>query len=137
MLKDVKGELKKFFLLAPQVISADTTTAAADLKDVQNFAFLVSVGAAAFSGTDKAALKVTHSDDNSTFVDCVSTDLYSSVSANIAKELVAAGDANALHLIEYRGIKRYVKLTIDIQGSLASAAVAVAGISTELEVQPV
>jgi imidazoleglycerol phosphate dehydratase HisB len=60
--------------------------------------------------------------------------MYTNVSANIAKELVAAGDANAIHLIEYRGIKRYVKLTLDMQGALASAAVSVTGLSTFVEV---
>lgn len=130
MLRNVKNKIKEFFLLAPQVLVADATTLAANLAGVENFAFQVIMGAAALTGVDKIQLKLTHSDDNITFTDCVAADMYTNVSANIAKELVAAGDANAVHLIEYRGNKQYVKLTLDMQGAMASAAAAVVGLST-------
>jgi hypothetical protein len=134
MLRNVENKIKKFFLLAPQTLAADALSAAADLSGVGNFAFEVAVGAAAFGPVDKMALKVTHSDDNITFIDVLAADLYSSVSGNIAKELVVAGDQNQTHLVEYRGIKRYVKIALDIQGALTGVPVAVTGLSTFVEI---
>lgn len=134
MLRNVKNKIKKFFLLAPQALAADALSAAADLSGVENFAFEVTIGAAAFGPVDKMALKVTHSDDNVTFTDVTAADLYSSVSGNIAKELVGAGDQNQTHLVEYRGIKRYVKIALDIQGALTGVPVAVTGLSTFVEI---
>lgn len=134
MLRNLVDKIKSFFLLAPQVQTTDLTTAAADLQGVMNFAWMVSVGAAAFTGTDKMAIKITHSDDDVTYVNATSDDMYENVSANIVKELTAAGDASKIHTVEYRGNKRYVKLTLDIQGALTNVPVSVMGLSTVKEI---
>jgi hypothetical protein len=136
MLKNVVNKIKKVFLLAPQVLTADALTASVDLQFMLNFAFEVIVGAPGFTGTDKMALKVLHSDDDITFVACAETDLYSYVSGNIAKELVAVSDEDKVHMIEYRGSKRYVKLELDIQGALTNVPVAVSGLCTSYELNP-
>lgn len=136
MLRSVYGKVKNFFLLAAQTIAADTLTAVADLAGVQNFAFEVLIGAASFTGVNKLSLEVLHSDDGTTFVACAAEDLYSPVSGNVAKELTSAADQNKVHLIGYRGTKRYLKLNLNLQGALASVPVAVSGISTMPELMP-
>lgn len=130
MLRNLAQTVKAMLLLAAQEVTADITTAAADLANFRNFAFQVAVGNFAFTNANKIALKIMESDDNITFTEAPAEAYYGSV-----KELVAAADANTVHLVQYRGVKRYVKLNLDVTGTVA-APVAVTGLSTELKAQP-
>lgn len=131
MLRNLAQKTKALMLLAAQSVTADTNTLSADMKDFRNFAFLVSVGNFTFTGVNKIGLKIQESDDNSAWADAPLTSYYTAA----IKELIAVADANTVHVVEYRGEKRYVRLVLDVSGTVA-APVAVVGLSTELEFQP-
>lgn len=119
-------------VLAAQTVTADTNCASVDCKDINSLAFIVAVGAFAFSGVNKIGLKLQHSDDNSVFVDV--TDVYEGV-APLAKELAAAGDQSKTHLVEYKGGKQYARLVLDVSGTV-SVPVAVVAMSIHPELKP-
>lgn len=135
MLRDIKGLFKALVALAPQTVTADIDTAVMDLKSFRNFGFLLNVGAMSFTGVNKIDLKLLHSDDGSTFVACTADDMYTNEGSNIAKSLDNSSEQNSMHLIEYRGNKRYVKMTLEVSGTV-SCPIAVQGICTKPQVQP-
>ncbi len=131
MLRNLAQKVQAVLVLAAQAVTADINTASVDLKEYRNFAFQVLVGAFAFTGVNKIALKIQESDDNVSFADAPAEAYYNGV-----KELAAAADQSKLHLVEYRGNKRYIRLALDVSGTV-NAQVAVAGLCTELKVQPI
>lgn len=131
MLRNLAQKIKSLMLLAAQSVTADINSASADLANFRNFAFLVSAGNFTFTGVNKIALKLQESDDNSTFTDCDLT----AYAGGAIKELAAVADANTVHVVEYKGHKKYVRLALDVSGTVA-APIAVVGLSTELLVQP-
>jgi hypothetical protein len=131
MLRNLAQKVQVLPLLAPQTLTATTATASFDLQGCRNFAFAVQVGAMSFSGTDKLTLQIQDSDVNSGFEDVTAEALYTPA----AQELAAAGDANKVHLVQYRGNKRFVRLNI-VEAGTVSVPIAVSGLVTELEVQP-
>lgn len=130
MNRGIKGYLKAFMGYIG-TLTADVNSTVAQLKDVDSFGFLVQVAAFTFTGVNKVALKLQHSDDGSTFVDCALTDY----EGGAIKELTTAADGNKVHAVGYVGQKEYVRLALDVSGTV-SVAVAVTGISTCPEVAP-
>lgn len=124
MLRNIANKLKAVKALVPQTITADTTSSAVDLKDFKNFAFVVTTGAFSFTGVNKVNCLIRESDDDSTYTDSV-----------YSKELAASGDASNVHMIEYKGSKRYVKLLLDVSGTV-SVTMAVNGVAEPLVLPP-
>lgn len=119
-------------VVAAQTVTADLNSASVDCKDINSLAFLVAVGAFAFSGVNKIGLKLQHSDDDVTFVDV--TETYEGT-APLVKELAAAADQSKSHLVEYRGGKQYARLVLDVSGTV-SAPIAVVAMSIHPELKP-
>lgn len=131
MLRGLKQKIKNYMLLAGQSVSADVMTTSVDLANLRSFGFLVSSGAFAYTGANKIALEIYESDDNSTFT-------LAAVDAHVGgaiKELSATADQNTVHLVEYRGTKRYIKLNLNVSGTVA-APIAVIGHSSDLQFMP-
>jgi hypothetical protein len=118
MIHNLMDKIEQRFGLAATV-SADVDTAVIDTQDLSSLAFLVSVAAFTFTGVNKIALRIKHSDDNVTFSEATlaDNDLYVEV-----PELITAGDGAKTHKVEYRGLKRYVKMTLDVSGTVSVAA---------------
>ncbi len=136
MLRSLTEKFAAVQILAPQTLSADAQTAAFDLQRLSNAALMVMVGAFAFSGTNKIELEVLHSDDNVTYDPVASTELYALEGApNVAKILDDPAEGNAIHVIGYRGDRRYIKPNLDVGGTV-SVPIAVAGISTLPQLRP-
>lgn len=131
MLRNLKNKIETLMLLAAQAVTADIASAVVDLKGNRNFAFLVSVGSFAFTSGNKIAMKIQESDDGVTFADAPVTAYYEGA----VTELVAGTDADKIHCIQYRGSKQYVKMMLDVTGTV-SAPIAIVGLSTELEAFP-
>lgn len=131
MLRNLAQKIKSLMLLAAQSVTADINSSSVDLKDFRSFAFLVSAGNFAFTGVNKIALKIQESDDNAVWADAPAESYYNGG----VKELTAAGDANTVHVIQYRGEKRYVRMALDVSGTVA-APIAVVGLTTDPEFQP-
>jgi hypothetical protein len=131
MLRNLAQKTKSLMLLAAQSVTADINSASADLQMFRSFAFLVSVGTFTFTGTNKVALKIQESDDNVTFTDAPNSAYYEGA----VTELDTAGEASKVHVIQYRGEKRYVRMALDVSGTVA-APMAIVGLSTDLEIMP-
>jgi hypothetical protein len=130
MNRGIKGYLKAF-LGYVGTLTADVNSAAVQLKDVDSFGWLVQVAAFTFTGVNKVALKMQHSDDGSTWVDCALTDY----EGGAIKELTTAGDGGKVHAVGYVGQKEYNRLVLDVSGTV-SVSVAATGISTCPEAAP-
>lgn len=128
MLRNLMQKIKAIFVLAPQTVTADVLSAAVDLKHYRSMGFIVNVGAFAFTGVNKVGLEIHESDDNSTYT--LATDV-----AGAVQELNAGAHASACHLIEYKGHKRYIKLNLNVSGTVSAPMSAVA-ISADPDAMP-
>lgn len=125
MLRMLKGRIKNKGLFQADV-TADQNTASVDLQDFNSLTLLFSIGAFTPSGTDKAVLKVEHSDDNSTFTAVGADDLDGAESAGVVKTIDTGAEDDAMYEVHYKGTKRYVRGVIDISGTVDFAASVVA-----------
>jgi hypothetical protein len=123
MLRSLKDQLKIEGVLAAAAVSASGTSASVDLADCGSLSFVVSTGAT--SGNDLGAshkidIKLLESNDNTTFTDVAGADIYDAEDAanDIAKSLDSTADASAVHLVHYRGNKRYVKVNLVETGTV-------------------
>lgn len=116
------SKLKVTQVLDPDTLTATGTTASFDAKNFSALMFLVTVGAMSFSASNYLDLVVQHSDDDSTWTDVGADDLFDDAetpASGIQKILDAAGDADSVHEIHYRGNKRYVRLSIEETGTVS------------------
>ena len=131
MNRGIKGNLAALVALTIAALSADTATAAHDTQEFDSFGYLVQVGAFSFSGSNKVALELLHSDDGTTFTACAAEDY----EGGAIKELNSTADQSKVHAVGYVGQKRYVKLNLNVTGTV-SVATSVIGISTAPKYKP-
>lgn len=94
--------------------TTDINGTAVDIGDYGGVAFVANVGISldTLSGSLMIELELEHSDDNSTFTDCADTDLSAAVTGTNTgtwARVDAAAEDPAVHVVEYRGSKRYVR----------------------------
>jgi len=123
MVRSLKDILKVVQLLAPVSYTADTATSGVNVADAGACTLMVNVGATsgnAFSGSHSVSITVQHADVDTggSYADVASTDLHSTESGAIAKILDATSDASAVHLIHYKGTKKYVRLNLVETGTV-------------------
>lgn len=123
---DLAHKIKEVNLITPAVYSADTTPTALDTAGYKSVVICTNVdaGGISFSGTNKIELKLTHSDDNSTYAAVADDDVlmpYGETlgSGGIIRSFTAAKASadTTLHKVGYRGKKRYLKLLADFSGT--------------------
>jgi hypothetical protein len=130
MLRNLFDKLKVSQVLKPQAISADTDTIGFNVADFGSLAFLVDVATFAFDGTNKIELKLLESDDNVTFTVAGSDAKYED---NIVLDSNTKDDM--VHVVEYRGAKKYAALRLDVSGTV-SCIIGVAALGGHAEFQP-
>ncbi len=140
MLRSMKDQLKVSSVIAAASVTASGTSSSVDMQDFGSLSFAVAVGATSGNDLDashKLALKMLESDDNSTFTDVDGDDIYDAETAasDIAKMLDSTADASSVHLVHYRGNKRYVKLNI-VETGTVSVPLAVLAIRGHAKVKP-
>jgi hypothetical protein len=132
MWKNLKQKTYHQKVIAAQTVTADVNSASVNCKDINSLGFLVAVEAFAFDATNKVALKLQESDDDSVWSDV--TDVYEGTAPNpIVLDTVVEG--NKSHLVEYRGGKQYARLVLDVSGTVSVAMAAIA-ISNKPELMP-
>ncbi len=112
-MKDLKSKIKFLEAAAPAVAAADIEGEDIDLKGFGSCVFGAVIGAGAYAATKKVAPVLEESDDATTYtaVDAAHYDGdLTAVAATIA--------ANEYRLIQYKGYKRYVRLSFDVTGTL-------------------
>lgn len=119
--KDPLGMLKPLEIMPPLVTDADNTPAAIDMLGYSSALILihVGIGGITFTSSNKVEFKLTHSDDDSTYVAVTDADVsgVTTASGGIVKSLVAAHAAASLTAVAYKGGKRYLKLLADFSGT--------------------
>lgn len=129
-IRDLKNTLDVVHSLEPAVRATGTANGAvADLLGFNSAAVVVYFGAYT-NGTHTPTLE--HSDDGTTFVATVSTDLDGSFVA-----VSSAGGANTLQRVGYRGSKRYLRAVMTVASGATGAASAAAIIRGDAGSEPV
>lgn len=135
-MQDIHEGISVAVAIPASSISADSTPVAIDLAGYQQAEVVLSVGVGGitFTGTNKIEFVLTHSHDDSTYVNCTDADVVgasATITNGIVKALVAAHAAAAVYRFGYVGPRRYLKLLADFSGTHASptpmAAVVVRG----------
>lgn len=127
MTPERDGASSKTIALAigPATLAADNTPAAVDLRDYRKATLMlaIGVGGITFDGTNKIEVKLTHSDDGTTYADVADDDVVkdayapASLTTGIIRSLAAAHAAATVQKLGYKGGKRYVKLLADFSGT--------------------
>jgi len=123
--KDLYNLLEPVVAFGPVALAADNTPAAIDLDGYRAALLLIAVGAGGitFDATNKVEFKLTHSEDDSTYVAVTDADVVGVTvgSGGIVKSLVAAHAAASVTEIGYIGGKRYLKVLADFSGTHGTA----------------
>ena len=128
MLRGLNDKVKTNALIAPAALAASTLSAATDLQGKRNFAFLIQVGSFAFTGVNSLTVTIHESD--------TSGGTYAAHAGSGSLVLNdQATQENKVHVLEYKGNKRFVKLDI-VEAGTVSAPMAVSGLCTDNEIEP-
>lgn len=136
----MKDKVKVIQVLDPDTVTATGATTGVDTADFGSVMFVVNVGAfATFTGSNKLSLTVQDSevDTDGSYANCVDADIYDAEDGanGIAKVLDATDDDDAVHVIHYRGNKRYVRLNI-VEAGTVSVILGVTAVCGNPELMP-
>lgn len=120
-MKDMHTLQTRVLAIGCAVYSATTTPAAIDLQgfDGCEVKFDLGIGGITFSGVNKIDFVLTHSDDNSTYINVTDADILgvTGTASGIIKSLQTLQAAAAVYRYGYIGNKRYVKLMAVFSGT--------------------
>ncbi len=123
--------------LSPAAVSTTQTSATVDLQGYNstNVVFSIGLSAATLSGSVFWTLKLTHSDDNSTFTDVALTDL-NNTALNVVID--ASTKDRTVYGFGYMGNKRYLRAVATPTGTHAGTTpIGVVALRSEAAYQPV
>lgn len=129
MLKDVLDITQAKAIAS---VTEDGQSSEIDLQDAGSCTLVVVVGATSgndFSSSHKIDLGINHGDESGTLSACAGTDIFEPETGTIAKSLDSTADASSIHLVHYKGNKRYIELNMAETGTVdvPIAVVAVKG----------
>jgi len=120
-MRDLYSNLKIVEAIPPAALGADNTPAAIDRLGFESAALAIhiGVGGITFSGTNKVEYVLTHSDDDTTYINVVDGDMIgvTGITNGIIKSLIAAHGSPTVSKYGYIGNKRYLKLLADFSGT--------------------
>lgn len=121
-MRDMHSNIKVVLGVGSAVHAADNTPAAVDRQGYESAELIlaVGIGGITFDASNKIEVKVTHSDDDSTYTAVAAADILgeSSIgSGGIVLSLIAAHAAAAVYRLGYVGNKRYLKVLFDFTGT--------------------
>lgn len=125
---------------AAALASADVNSTAVDVAGFGSLYFTAIIGAFTFTGVNKATIKLQHSDEPSAnFADVGAGDLLNPEDAAVpavVKTLNDAADADNIYSAHYLGYKRYVRLVIDVEGTVTAVVAAIANLADPEQMPP-
>lgn len=121
-MQDIHDGCNVAVAIGAATLSADNTPPAVDLAGYQTaeIVLAIGVGGITFTNTDKIEFRLTHSHDDSTYVNCTDADVVgasATITNGIIKALVSAHAAAAVYRFGYVGPRRYLKLLADFSGT--------------------
>ena len=139
MNKSLKDTLKISECLNAIAISATGSATGVDTAFGESLMFLVNAGEFDFSGSNSLDLVVQHADvdTDGSYADCVDADIFDAEDGanGIAKVLDSTDDKNAIHIIHYRGTKRYVRVRYEETGTV-SVPLSIVAVQGHLKANP-
>ena len=124
-MKDLQSRVKNVLAIPPASYSADNTPVAVNRTGYDSAMLIlnIGVGGITFDGTNKIEFKLTHSDDDSTYVAVTDADMQgvTGITSGIIKALTAAHGAAATYKFGYIGNKKFIKLLSDFSGTHGTA----------------
>jgi len=131
------GKLKNIIGLAAASVTASVESIGVDVADAGSLFFNVCVGDFTFTGVNKVSIKLQHSDDNITFVDCVDADIFEAEDGanGVYKLLDDVADKESLYSVHYLGNKRYARIALVVAGTVA-CPMSINAIQGHLETMP-
>lgn len=142
MLRSLKDVLKFISVRVPAAFTADANTTGVDVSDFGSCTFLVHVGATTgndFGASHKVDIIVQHADvdTDGSYAAAAAADIYSPEvgASGIAKALDGTEDASKVHVVHYRGDKRYVRIRLDETGTV-DAPIGVVAVLGHSELMP-
>jgi hypothetical protein len=121
-MRDIHTGMFISTLIVNATYSADTTPVSVDLQtyDAAEIVIACGAGGITFTTTNKIEFVLTHSDDNSTFVNVTDADVLGVTgltTTGIIKSLVAALASGGVFRFGYKGGRRYLRLLADFSGT--------------------
>lgn len=126
MLRSLMALVKPVLMLLPQSLTATTTTSSIDTAGFGSLALQLIVGTFAFDGTNKLTVTVEHSDDNSSWSTVAAGEIKQEVAAGTFIVLDSAAEDDSVHVCDYLGNKRYVRMVITEAGAVTAVVGVVA-----------
>ncbi len=130
-MKDLKSRIAVAHLLDAQTVSSDTKTKYVDLAGFGSAVVLVNIGSASFSSANiTPILQESDSTADASFTPVSASDMVGS--------FTTVSDANGdqvTQVVGYIGSKRYIRVLLDVSGSL-SIPVAVDAVLSDALVEP-
>lgn len=118
---DQSQVLSPAYLIPPATINADNTPATFTNGGFQSTTIFIQVGVGGitFSGTNRVDFVLTHSDDDSTYVNVTDADVVgvTGISNGIVRSLVAAHAAPSITEIGYIGRRPFLRMLADFGGT--------------------
>jgi hypothetical protein len=124
---DSASNMKVVTAITPAIYTTDQLSTALNTANYPykalSIAIYVGAGGITFDATNKLEFNMTHSDDDSVYVDCTDDDLIlpypltTVEPGGIVKSLVAAHATADITVLGYRGKKKYVKIEADFFGT--------------------
>ncbi len=119
-MKDMHDVTSVAVAIGAATLSADNTPPAVDLAGFQGaeLVLAIGVGGITFTGVNKIEFVLTHSHDDSTYVNVTDSDVVGApaITTGIIKALTSAHAAAAVYRFGYVGPRRYLKLLADFSG---------------------
>ncbi len=127
--------------LMPQVIQAAALdTGNIDMLGAENLSVVLLVGdmADALSGSVKVDVKIQHADEVGAYVDCTDEDVLNvaGLTAGVFLSIDDVAKEHARYVVEYRGAKRFVKVTAIPTGLSTGGEVAMVALKGGLAQKP-
>lgn len=138
MLRSLKDILKFLQVLIDDSFAATAATTGVDLADFNSMSWVVSVGAFVFTGVNKVSITVQHSDTDSGYVNAGAADIYNAEDGDngIAKILDDTTDQSKVHMVHYRGNKRFARLNLVMAGVVTGVPIDVVAVRGNSELMP-
>lgn len=135
MLRSLYALMKLTMLTAPgAAVTADTNGGSLDTKGFGASAIVFMIGAQTFTSSNKIALKLEESDDNTNWSAVADGEIQNQESAGVYKTLVS-GSGSQVEVAHYLGYKRYVRGVLDISGTI-SCVIGIGGLLGKPQAQP-
>ena len=137
MKTSMKDKVKVQSVLAPATVTATGNTSGVNVADFGSLMFLVHAGAMVFDGSNYLDLIVQESDDDSTYTTCDDDAIYNAEDGDngIAKKLDDTTDQNSVHVIHYRGNKKYARIRM-VETGTVSCPIGVTAVAGDPELMP-